>query len=87
MALDEKQIDDLIKEYQDNLKALDDIRQERNDAMAQMTDDELTHYLTQEYEDTYRSAKALGIPILYFGSCDPKLSKKLNKHHKHHFRT
>lgn len=64
--MDEKLLNEIIKEYQDELKELEEIRRKRSETYAQMTEEEFIENYVAELKAVEELAEKEGLPVLRF---------------------
>ena len=61
--MDEKLLDEILKDYRNELNELKEIRRERAERHSQMTEEELIEDLTKSYEEVYKDAIEQGFTV------------------------
>ena len=66
----EKEFNDLVKEYQQGLKDLEEIRAENSKRRSQMTEEEFMNEYLNDLNKVYNDAIKNGVDIVYVGDED-----------------
>lgn len=61
--MDEKLLDEILRDYQDELRELRETRRKNSERRSQMTEEELIKDLTSSYEEVLKDASESGVTI------------------------
>ena len=70
--MDEKQLEEILKGYREQLEELEEIKARNSARYSQMSEDEFVNALTQDYEEVYEHAMKNDVTIAIVPNEDDK---------------